>query len=270
MNPTLTLQISDLKPPIMTNETTNEMTTTLMTDPTTRNEINTNFPLHCLPNAAGNMAREIGRVTTAQNEALAAASVIALVSASIGAGLAVNTGGERTTRGNLYILAIAESGTGKGEAYKLAALPFEQMETDALDQFNQHTKPGLMADLCVAELRCKKLATKAAGEMDPALRGIQLIDYRQAETERTQIQKQIDTAPRWKVADVTKEALAVVMAGQAGEAVASLSSEARGILSIVKGRRGQSSRIHMTGTPGRDFSRETGFLPAHASSLTVG
>lgn len=232
----MNLQISQLQPPIMINQMTPPPA---MPHPSTDPETLAAFPLHCLPRAAGEMAREIGRVTTAQNEALAAASVIALVSASIGAGLAVNTGGERITRGNLFLLAIAESGTGKGEAYKLAALPFEQMETDALDQFNQQTKPGLLANLCVAELRCKKLSTKAAGEMDPGLRGIQLLEYRQAETERAQIQKQIDTAPRWKVADVTKEALAVVMAGQAGEAVASLSSEARGILSIVKGRYGK-------------------------------
>ena len=232
------LQISALKAPTTTHEMT-DSTADPMPHSHTEDEINTDFPLHCLPSAAGEMAREIGRVTTAQNEALAAASVIALVSASIGAGLAVNTGGERTTRGNLYLLAIAESGTGKGEAYKLAALPFEQMETEAHDQFNQHTKPGLLADLTVAELRCKKLSAKAAGEMDVSLRAIQLLEYRDAETERAQIQKRIDAAPRWKVADVTKEALAVVMAGQTGEAVASLSSEARGILSIVKGRYGK-------------------------------
>ena len=49
----------------------------------------TPFPTHCLPGAAGDMAREIGRVTTAQNEPLAAASVIAILSAAIGAGIEV-------------------------------------------------------------------------------------------------------------------------------------------------------------------------------------
>jgi hypothetical protein len=46
----------------------------------------------------------------------------------------------------------------------------------------------------------------------------------------------IDAAPRWKVANATKEALAKIMSGQPGEAVASQSSEARGIISILRGR----------------------------------
>jgi hypothetical protein len=199
----------------------------------------TPFPTHCLPGAAGDMAREIGRVTTAQNEPLAAASVLAIVSAAIGAGIEVSTGGERRTRGNLFVLAIAESGTGKGETYSIAGEPFEALETEAIEIFDMHTKPGLLAEINVAEARAKTLCKEAAKETDSHARILSLTAYRQAEEERADIQKRIDSAPRWKVADVTKEALAVVMAGQPGEAVASLSSEARGIFSIVKGRYGK-------------------------------
>ena len=199
----------------------------------------TPFPTHCLPGAAGDMAREIGRVTTAQNEPLAAASVIAILSAAIGAGIEVSTGGERWTRGNLFTLAIAESGTGKGEAYKLAADPFEILEAEEIEDFDMHTKPGLLAELSVADKRAKSLCNQAAKETDSHARIGSLMEYRRAEEERADIQRRIDAAPRWKVADVTREALAVVLAGQPGEAVASLSSEARGIFSIVKGRYGK-------------------------------
>ena len=199
----------------------------------------TPFPTHCLPGAAGDMAREIGRVTTAQNEPLAAASVLAILSAAIGAGLEVSTGGERRTRGNLFTLAIAESGTGKGEAYKLAAEPFETLEAEEIEAFDMHTKPGLLAEISVADKRAKSLCSQAAKETDVHARFAALNDYRRAEEERAEIQKRIDSSPRWKVADVTREALAIVLAGQPGEAVASLSSEARGIFSIVKGRYGK-------------------------------
>ena len=199
----------------------------------------TPFPTHCIPGAAGDMAREIGRVTTAQNEPLAAASVLAILSAAIGAGLEVSTGGERRTRGNLFTLAIAESGTGKGEAYKLAAEPFETLEAEEIEAFDMHTKPGLLAEISVADKRAKSLCNEAAKETDVHARIKALTDYRRAEEERAEIQKRIDSAPRWKVADVTREALAIVLAGQPGEAVASLSSEARGIFSIVKGRYGK-------------------------------
>lgn len=196
----------------------------------------TPFPTHCLPGVVGDMAREIGRVTTAQNEPLAAASVLALVSASIGSGLEVSTGGERRTRGNLFVLAIAASGTGKGENYKLAAEPFESLEAEAIEQFDMHTKPGLMAEISVAEARSKALCKQAAKEVDPHAGRAALEDYRKAEEHRAAIQRKIDTAPRWKVADITREALALVMSGQPGEAVASMHSEARGLFNIIRGK----------------------------------
>jgi replicative DNA helicase len=197
------------------------------------------FPIHCLPEAAGAMAREIGRVTTAQNEPLAAASVLGILSAGVGAGLEMNTGGERRTRGNLYILTIADSGTGKGETHALSAAPFEAAEAEAIQNFEMRTKPGLIAELRVGELRAKKLCADAAKESDQHARHLVTEEYRRAAEEVVQTQRKIDSAPRYKVADITKEAFAIVMQGQAGEAVASLSSEARGIFSIVKGRYGK-------------------------------
>lgn len=197
------------------------------------------FPMECLPGAAGDMAREIARVTTSQSEPLAAAAVLGILSASIGAGIEISTGGERRTRGNLFTLAIADSGTGKGEAYKLAADPFEALEAEEIESFERHTKPGLLAELNVATARANKLCKDAAKETDRDAYRCTVADYRTAEEDRADLQRQIESAPRWKVADVTKEALAVVMQGQPGEAAASLSSEARGIFSIVKGRYGK-------------------------------
>ena len=194
------------------------------------------FPMECLPGAAGDMAREIARVTTSQSEPLAAAAVLGILSASIGAGIEISTGGERRTRGNLFTLAIADSGTGKGEAYKLAADPFEALEAEEIESFEMHARPRLLAELNVASARASKLCKDAAKETDRHAKQGTLAEYQTAEEDRADLQRQIESAPRWKVADVTQEALAVVMQGQPGEAVASLSSEARGIFSIVKGK----------------------------------
>ena len=194
------------------------------------------FPMHCLPGIAGEMARQIARVTTAQNEPLAAASCLGIISAAIGAGIEIRTGGERRTRGNLYALAIAASGTGKGEAFSLAADPFEQLEARAIATFEEQTRPHLTASLQVADSRAKRLVAAAAKETDRHARIGAEMECRQAMTEKEDLQRALEAAPAWKVADVTKEKLAVIMAGQLGEAVASLSSEARGIFSIVKGK----------------------------------
>jgi hypothetical protein len=198
------------------------------------------FPLHCLPGTIREMAEEIARVTTSQSESLAAAAILGTISAALGAGVELSTGGERVTRGNLFILAIAESGTGKGEAFTLAAKPFIEAEAAAVDDFNEQVRPGLEADLQVATKRAEKLSREAAAEPDPLARQHLTIEFREAEIERAAIQRKIDSAPRWQVADVTREKLALVMQGQPGEAVASMSSEARGIFQNIRGRYGKN------------------------------
>lgn len=196
----------------------------------------TPFPMSCLPGVAGEMATEIARVTTSQNEALAAASVIGILSASLGAGIGFSTGGERWTRGNLYLMPVAMSGTGKGEAFALAAVPFIAAETEAIDSFNRNQRPNLTADLNVVASRVKLLTTKAAKESDTEVKAGLIADLQSAERTKVELERQIASAPRYKVGDVTKERLAVLMQGQVGEALASMSSEARGVLGVVQGR----------------------------------
>lgn len=193
------------------------------------------FPLHCLPGIAGMMAREIARVTTSGNEPLAAAVVLGILSASLGAGIQIHTGAERTSRGNLFLLVIAASGTGKGETYSLGAYPFEIAEAQAIEIYNATLRPRLEAQLKVAEQNAKKLCSTASKDMNPEA----IEAYHKAEVTCEAIRRELQTAPRWKVADATKEALAVAMQGQPGEAIASLSSEARGIFSILRGRYGK-------------------------------
>jgi hypothetical protein len=196
----------------------------------------TPFPMHCLPGIAGEMAKEIARVSTSQNETLAATAILGILSASLGAGIRASTGGERYVRPNIYLLVIADSGTGKGESSKLACAPFYACEFEAIKEFDLRVRPGLIAKLQVAEARAKKICGDAAKMAKVADREAATEEYARAEEELAQIQQKLDAAPKWVVADVTKEKLAIILRAQPGEAAASISSEARGILSIVKGK----------------------------------
>ncbi len=80
------------------------------------------FPLQHLPPAARAMAEAIAR-TERTPETLAGCCVLGFLSASIGAGLQTTSGPSRLTRGNLYIMASAESGSGKSETFRHAAQP---------------------------------------------------------------------------------------------------------------------------------------------------
>jgi len=197
------------------------------------------FPLQCLPPVAEKMAREMARVTTARNEPLAAAAILGALSASIGAGLEVPTGGGRTVRGNLFLLAIADSGTGKGENFTHAAAPFFTAEGEAVQVWETTVKPCVAAELSVTEKRAKRLCELAAKASDELGEEEAMNQYKIATARAAELARRLESSPLYRVADVTKEALAVAMQGQPGEAVASMSSEARGIFSIVKGRYGK-------------------------------
>jgi hypothetical protein len=197
------------------------------------------FPLQCLPPVAGDMAREMARVTTAQNEPLAVAAILGTLSASIGAGLEVHTGGGRTVRGNIFILAVAESGTGKGENFTHAAAPLFDAEGEAVRLWETMDKPGIAAELAVTEKRVKLHCEAAAKATDAQTEIDAMNQHKIAAARVVELTRRLESSPRYRVADVTKEALAIAMQGQPGEAVASMSSEARGIFSIVKGRYGK-------------------------------
>lgn len=194
------------------------------------------FPVHCLPSVMGQMVTETARATTAQSLELAAVSALATCSAALGAGIQISTGGERSVRPNIYALAIAESGTGKGENFSITCAPLEECESEMALEFDMNVRPELEAKLRVTSERLKKQTNAAAKEQNEAEREIETHECGRLQEEVTELQRQLSANPKIRVSDATKEALAIMIQGQPGEALSSLSSEARGILSIVGGK----------------------------------
>ena len=125
------------------------------------------FPLEHLPPAARAMAEAIAR-TERTPETLAGCCVLGFLSASIGAGLQIASGPSRFTRGNLYIMPSAESGSGKSETFRHAAKPFFTFENEIVERWKAETLPGLQAekDLLESEIgRLKKDASKGESGM---------------------------------------------------------------------------------------------------------
>ena len=101
------------------------------------------------------MAEAIAR-TERTPETLAGCCVLGFLSASIGAGLQVTSGPNRVTRANLYIMASAESGSGKSETFRHAAKPFFAYERNMVERWRAETLPGLQAE---ADLLESEIAT---------------------------------------------------------------------------------------------------------------
>lgn len=193
------------------------------------------FPLHVLPRTLQEIVREV--TMAAQVPAsLAVVPALGILSGSIGAGLQARSGGDRITRANLYLLAIAASATGKGRCTGLLARPFREAEQAAGDRWRREELPQLRARLEVVEGKHKKAKRGALGEPDSLSEEQATRDLADLERKRLDIEQKLEAESGFSVENITSEKLAVSLASQPGEALLSLSAEARGAKDVLTGR----------------------------------
>jgi hypothetical protein len=191
------------------------------------------FPLHCLPPVCEAMARAVCE-TVRVLESLPGCCILGILSAAIGAGLQVRSGANRVTRGNLYTLDSAESGSGKSETFRHLAGPLFEFEAERVAAWNLETKPGLLAEHKILEAEIAKLTKLVAKANGVAERDEIRAELKEKLAAHDQIEKQLRT-PILSCEDVTGEKLAVLLAHN-GEQLASLSADALAIVNILLGR----------------------------------
>lgn len=191
------------------------------------------FPFHCLPPTVEAMAKAISE-TERIPASLAGCCTLAILSASTGSGLQVRSGPDRFTRGNLYILASAESGSGKSETFRHAAKPFFELETELIERWTAIELPNLKAERRILEAEIKKL-TKAASDAEGAGERNEIkSQLEQKEAQSAALEPRMH-APVLTVEDVTTERLGVLLSVR-NETLASLSADAGAIVNNLLGR----------------------------------
>ncbi len=191
------------------------------------------FPLDALPPA---MATIIAAVSRCERVPLALPAVCALgvVSAAIGAGLEVTSGPNRTTRTNLYLLASAESGSGKSETFRIVAAPLVDHQTRLIETWKLKTSPQLQSEIRVLDKEITTLERKAAKASDPMererLRGE--LEYKLASKDQLTARAAM---PCTVAQDVTTERLAVLLRDNR-EVIFSASADARKVVENLMGR----------------------------------
>ena len=191
------------------------------------------FPLDALPPA---MATIIAAVSRTERVPLALPAVCALgvVSAAIGAGLEVGSGPNRVTRGNLYLLASAESGSGKSETFRIIAAPLLDHQTRLIETWRLKIWPQLQSEIRVLDKEIAALERKAAKSGDPSererLRGE--LEFKLASKDQLVARAAM---PCIIAQDVTTERLAVLLR-ENREVVFSASADARKLVDNLMGR----------------------------------
>jgi hypothetical protein len=191
------------------------------------------FPLRCLSLICQPMARAICR-TVRVLESLPGCCILGILSAAIGKGLQVGSGPNRVTRGNVYILATAESGSGKSEAFRHAAKPLFDFEAEQVTTWKAEVKPELLAERKVVEAEIAKLI-KSVGNVKGSTEREEIREELKEKQAALDIVEAKLRTPVLSCEDVTGEKLAVLLAHN-GEQIASLSADAVAIVNILLGR----------------------------------
>jgi Protein of unknown function (DUF3987) len=191
------------------------------------NENKDPFPLSSLPPLVEAMAKEVC-ATERVPESLAGCCALGILSASIGAGLEIQSAANRVTRGNVYVLASAESGSGKSETFRHMAKPFQQFEIERVNAWREQDRADIVARRTLVEVDIKELKKKYArrcGDISAELKAYEL--------EVEELEKRLH-APILSCEDVTSEKLAILLS-ENDEQLASLSADALSIVNILLG-----------------------------------
>jgi len=164
---------------------------------------------------------------------LAIVPALGVLAGSLGGGVKVHRGGGKHTLPNLFLIAIAKSGTGKGQASNLIAKPLHAAIAERVELWNTQDLPQIRAELRITERRIKA-AEKVEGPNDPTHEEIRALA--ELEARKTELERELGQTPSFIVNDVTSEALALKLEGQPGEAALAFSPEARGAVAVMMGR----------------------------------
>lgn len=194
------------------------------------------FPAHLLPPVAQRWVSGFVKMTEGRMPlALPGICCLGTLSASIGPGVRIrSTAAGDTSGANLFLLAAAESSSGKSIPFKRITRPFFAMETELRETFNKETFPRLKAEGELLEQEKKIiLGNKARNDEDrERLIGIEarLIELRG-----------LMESPRLFCGDSTSQAMIRLMARQQGTCLSSLSDDARTIMEIIEGKHNKGS-----------------------------
>ncbi len=166
------------------------------------NEAAEPFPLHCLPPLVKAMAKEVC-ATERVPESLVGCCALGILSASIGTGLVVQSASNRVTRGNIYVLASAESGSGKSETFRHMAKPFQQFGMDRIERWKEQDRPDAIAKRDLLEVDIKECKKQYAKERDDDINK----EVKKFELELEELENRLHM-PTLTCEDITSEKLA--------------------------------------------------------------
>lgn len=191
------------------------------------------FPIDCFPPMLRDTATNLA-VVYQTPVSLPAMAALAVLSGAIGPSVTVRGGfKDKATRLNLYVIGMAERGTGKGATSEILAKPLAEKSRVLAEQHRKFASDR-KAELGILKreinLLTQKIEKSSGVDRDSI---IDTLKNRQREADELEIEASREVT-LW-VSDCTSQKLARALADNS-ETLLSYSSEAGGVLKVVLGR----------------------------------
>lgn len=194
------------------------------------------FPAHLLPPVAQRWVNGFVEMTEGRMPlALPGICCLGTLSASIGPGVRIrSTAAGDSTGANLYLLAAAESSSGKSIPFKRITLPFFAVEAELRESFKREDYPRFKAEAEQLEEEKRIIIRNKDRDAEDQERLVR-IESRLIELEEQMV------SPRLFCGDSTSQAMIRLMGRQRGTCLTSLSDDARTIMEIIEGKHNKGS-----------------------------
>ncbi|MGB2560902.1 MAG: DUF3987 domain-containing protein, partial [Akkermansiaceae bacterium] len=192
------------------------------------------FPVDALPDTLKSITMETSKACLVP-PALPAMVALGCLSTAMGGGIRIASTNGRIIHGNLFVLCIAKSGTGKGATYSIVSRPLHEWNSELMDDWRTIHKPEKEGDLEIITEKIKFEKSKVVKD------GASPEAYKKLLREQAEIKEELEKPPALIAEETTEEKLAVMLSGQKNEAIGNHSAEARGIVKIIMGRYSGSS-----------------------------
>ncbi len=197
------------------------------------------FPAEHLPRIAQQLVSGFVKMTDGRMPlALPSICCLGTLSAAIGPFVRIRSTPQGDTCGaNLFLLAGAESSSGKSIPFKRITKPFFQYESELREAFAKEVYPELKSEVDFLEAEKKGILNKAT-------RGKGAMEDRESlvtiEARLNELKHKLES-PRLFCGDSTSPALIRLMARQHGTSLSSMSDDARTIMEMIEGKHNKGS-----------------------------
>jgi len=192
------------------------------------------FPLECLPDVPRKLVEDMMQSRSVP-ASLVAPCVLSAISVAMGAGVQIQSGRDRWLNGNTYSVIMADSGSGKGETYKIIFDAITKAQRENIADIKEKVIPSLSVDIDLLRGR-KEAINKEIKAADGVATQTQTEELKEISEKLTKLENEKSDEGLFMTKNTTSEKLISMIGAKKRGEFAVVSEEGKETLAVIFGK----------------------------------